>query len=590
MSDGALEPAPARRMSLVLFVLLWATYAYFYQSAQHNEAARFDQIRSLLEDGTVAIDRFAYNTADVVVVERGGIRHVYPAKAPGTALFGLAPFWLVSRALAPFALAPALHWHLVAYLTTILTIGLLSAASAAVLFRLIMSMTGDARASLLAVLAVWLGSIAFPFSTVFFSHQQVAALLVFAFAILYRLRRTDRAASPWRRAAAVALAGFLIGFAVTSEYPAALAGALLATYFAFLLWQFVRPLRTTAALGAAFAAGIGLGLVPLVAYNQAAFGRLFYTPYHELGAGGGSQLFRTHAQGLVGVSWPGLDPFLEVLAQITVRPQRGLLYLGIQDGAVLACSPVLWLAVPGLAVLAFRRGLRAEAALCGALIAAYLTFNACYGDSIVFWGGGASVGPRHVVTMLPFAAIPLAFIVRRLALLFYPLLMLSVFYMLLATAVEPRTPYRPVNAWSGLYLPAYFEGRFATADDGLFHPRERVTANSTAFNLAKLAGVPGAWQLAPLMLLWFSLGASLVGTLVRSEPRKAATGGRAAVLDISALAAYTALVGLAPVVTGTPRAPLGERRTATTMEVGLLGPHATADDEGQARRCSIVRL
>jgi hypothetical protein len=174
--------------------------------------------------------------------------------------------------------------------------------------------------------------------------------------------------------------------------------------------------------------------------------------------------------------------------------------------------------------------------------------------------------------MLPFVAIPLAFIVRRLALLFYPLLMLSVFYMLLATAVEPRTPYRPVNAWSGLYLPAYLEGRFATADDGLFHPRELVTANSTAFNLAKLAGVPGPWQLAPLMIVWFSLGASLVGTLRRSEKRNVGTRGRGAVWEVSALAAYTALVGLAPVIPGTLRAPLGERRTATTTRLAHPAP------------------
>ena len=74
------------RAELLLFLLLWSSYSYFYQSAQHNEAARFDQIRTLLEDRSVAIDRFAYNTADVVVVERGGVKHVYAAKAPGTGM------------------------------------------------------------------------------------------------------------------------------------------------------------------------------------------------------------------------------------------------------------------------------------------------------------------------------------------------------------------------------------------------------------------------------------------------------------------------------------------------------------------------
>ena len=112
------------------------------------------------------------------------------------------------------------------------------------------------------------------------------------------------------------------------------------------------------------------------------------------------------------------------------------MYLGVEDGGVFACSRVLWLALPGLVLLALRRGFRAEAALCATMIVAYLTFNACYGDSIVFWGGGASVGPRHLIPVLPFVAIPLCVGLRPLKVLFYPLVMISVFYMLLATAVE----------------------------------------------------------------------------------------------------------------------------------------------------------
>jgi hypothetical protein len=531
----------SRRTEVMLFLLLWLTYAYFYQSSQQNEAARFDQVRSLLEHRTLAIDAFAYNTADVIVYIKDGQRHVYPAKAPGTTFLATVPFGLVSLLLRPFDLPAAVHWHAVAYLTTILTVGLLSAFAAGVMYRVLLSMTADSMSSVLAVIAVWLGSISFPFSTLFFSHQLVAAQLVLAFAILFQLREPNVSMSR-RRAGLVALAGFLVGFSVTCEYPSALLGLLLSAYFALRLWRVESLAPEKMRLVAAFACGIAAGLAPLVLYNLAAFGRLAYTPYQELAIGGGPEMFRAHSKGLVGISWPGLSQFLSVLMEITVKPQRGLLYLGLKDGSVFACSPVLWLAVPGLALLALRRSLRAEAALCAAMIIVYFSFNACYGDSIVFWGGGASVGPRHIIPVLPFVAIPLSFGLRRLKFLFYPLLLLSIFYMLLATAVEPRTPYRPVNPWSGLYLPAYFDGRFGLARDGLFDPGETLTANSTAFNLAKLAGVPGQWQLAPLMVLWFLLGSCLLNVSRDSGRNRS----QALTLSTALIGVYTALIALAP--------------------------------------------
>ena len=536
------------RAELLLFLLLWSSYSYFYQSAQHNEAARFDQIRTLLEDRSVAIDRFAYNTADVVVYERDGVKHVYPAKAPGTTFLGTIPFWLASKVLQPFALTPARHWHLVAYFTTILTVGLLSALSGAVMFRVLSRMTADPSSSALAVIAVWLGSIAFPFSTLFFSHQHVAAQLVFAFAILFGLGGRPIGTAT-RAAGAAALAGFLVGFSITSEYPSLLLGALLTAYLVYQLWRTRIASRMKATILVSFALGAALAVGLLVVYNFAAFGRIAYTAYHQLGAGGGSEMFRTHSQGLAGVSWPGFGQFFDVLAEITVRPQRGLLYLGREGSMIYACSPVLWLALPGLVVLAFKPERRVEAVLAAAMLGVYFTFNACYGDSIVFWGGGASVGPRHVIPALPFAAIPLAFVARRSRIVFIPLLALSVFYMLLATAVEPRTPYRPVNPWSGMYLPSYLEGRFALAEDGLFYPGEKVTENSTAFNLAKLSRVPGAWQLSPLMAIWLVLGTLLI--LAFRRPPDESPGTRNIPWgSIAVLVVYTVLVATGPAIVG----------------------------------------
>jgi hypothetical protein len=495
-----------------------------------------------MEQGSFAIDAYAGNTADVVEVARDGVRRVYPNKAPGTTLLGLPVFRFWWTVLRPLGLAAHVHWHAVAYLTTVCTVGLLSALAAAAMLGVLERACGDRLAALLAVAAVWLGSIAFPYSTLFFSHQLAAALLALAFVLLFRLRHE---AWPARRAAGhAAAAGFLISFSVATEYPAAILAGLLALYATWVLARGAAPRPERLRAGLLFGAGLAAGAALLAAYNLLAFGRLWYTPYQEYSSQG-PELFQAVGRGVGGVMWRGLGPFLEVLAEITVRPQRGLLYLGLEGAWIYACSPVLWLALPGLYLLARRPGLRAEAALCGAALLAYLAFNACYGDSIVFWGGATSVGPRHLVPALPFAALPLSLAARRLKAALVPLLLLSTASMLMATAVEPRTPYEPRNPWRELYVPSYLAGSFAVARDGLFHPDRMLTSDSTAFNLGKLAGLPGRWQLAPLLLGWAALGALLV--------RGAAPPARAAGAGV--LGAYAGMLALAPALLGpSPRA------------------------------------
>ena len=524
---------------MLLFLLLFTSYAYFYQSAKHNEAARFDQLRALVETGTLAIDEFAHNTADVVEVTRDGRRRVYPNKAPGLTLLALLPFAFWSGLLRPLEMASHAHWHAVAYLTTVTTVGLLSALAGVAVYGVLKRLTDEALLSALSVAAVWLGSIAFPFSTLFFSHQAAAALLALAFCRIVALRQDGLPPTPRQAAWAGGAAGGLLGFSVATEYPTAILVGLLVLYGAFALARAGGDAGRRRWWSGAFAAGLAVGLGLLVLYNVLAFGQVMYTPYQEYASQGPAD-FRPLGRGVAGVAWPGLASFLRVLAEITVRPQRGLLYLGVWEGGPYACSPVLWLALPGLYLLARRPGLRAEAALCAAGLAAYLAFNACYGDSIIFWGGASSVGPRHLVPVLPLAALPLCFAARRLKALFYPLLLLSVFSMLVATAVEPRTPYSPRNPWRDLYVPSYRHGVFAVARDGLFDPDRMVTADSTAFNLAKLLGVPGRWQLAPLALGWLVLG----GLLLRS-----AGTSRAA---LAVLGAYTAAIAAAPALVGPP--------------------------------------
>ncbi len=537
-----------RRLQLLLLALLFPTYGYFYQSGDHNEAARLDLVRAFVDDGVLWIDAYAYNSADVITYERDGVSHVYSGKAPGSSILAALPFKLTSEVLRPFELPEWLHWHAVAYATALLSLSLLSALAAAALLGVCWHATGSATSALLGVVSVWLGTILFPFSTLQFGHAQAAACAAFAFALLYGLRHGGRA-SAWR----VAAAGFAAGFAVVIEYPAIILVAWLGLYLLHALGSLPGSRGRRAGLLASFVGG-GLGAAAfLAAYNLAAFGTLLYVPYAAYATD--TSYFQAHARGVLGVSWPGLASFLEVLAEITVRPQRGLVYLGLDGLRVYATNPVLWLALPGLALLCLRKETRAEAALAAAAAASFLAFNACFGDSIVYWGGGASVGPRHLIVMLPLLVLPLARAARGWRWLLLPLLAVSVFYMLLATATEPRVGYEFQNPPREFFAASWLDGRLALSRAHLFDvDRQLLTTDSVSFNLGKLAGLPGALQLAPLMAWWIAVGSWLLRTAARidAEAAVASAAGRSPTLAfrlaLAGLAAFGLFVAAAPLV------------------------------------------
>lgn len=510
----------AHRVELLLFILLWGTFAYFYQSTQQNEAARFDQTRAIAQDHTLAIDKYWWNSADVIRYSKDGADHIYPNKAPGTTLLAVPVFWVITHAFKPLisiGLPEWIYWHLVAYFTIIFTISLLSALAAVATYKVLVRITGDQAFSVLAILAIWLATMAFPFSTLFFSHQQAAALLAIAFFLLFWLRYS--VGSFRRQLACVAVAGGLMGFSITTEYPTALLAAILSLYGLWVINRDGLGWKRKGKLVAAFVIGLMLGGSFLFWYNLAAFGRILYVPYEAYAKSGSS--FPVYSRGFLGLRWPGFGQFLHALAAITIRPPIGLVYIGVENWRLYATSPVLWLVLPGVAIMLWRRKLRLEGVVIATMIIAYVLFITSYGNSIYDWAGAAYLGPRHIIPLLPFLALPIYYGGRALWFVFYPLLAVSVFYMLLATAIEPRVPYPFENPPRDTFLPDYLHGKLAQNTDALFDSEHRkLTVDSTAFNLAKLARVPGSYQLAPLMLWWMVAGGALL-FVVTTQPEPA---------------------------------------------------------------------
>jgi hypothetical protein len=557
----------------LLFLLLWSTYAYFYPASQHNSGARFAQMRTIWEDGSLDVSNYGYMSADLVTYRVEGNTVIYPNKAPATTFLGLLPFGLFSTALRHMP-EDSYRWQFVAYLTTLFTIGLLSAAAGVLTYVLLHRASRHAAYSALAVVAIWLGTIVFPYSVMYMSHQHAGAQLAIAFALIFGIRHGHAPLC----FTSLAVTGLLIGLTLATEYPTALLAAPLMGYALLTVGGATRPglARRTAIVNLLLWAGLGLSV--WLIYNMVAFGspfRIAYEGYATQGAAAGA--LHEHSLGFMGVHWPGTQRFFDILARITVLSQRGLVYLGFEGGRLYACSPVLWLAVPGLYLLFRQPRFRVEAAMISFMVLAYLAFNACYGESIIFWGGGTSVGPRHLVPMLPFLALPLCFAARRAPWIFLPLLAISAFYMLIATAIEPRVPYIYDNPARDMYLPRYLEGWFGHGRAGLFIEEDIKTGRDAAFNLAKLAGLPGRWQLVPLLAWWVFLGHALLSHVwpraesptapaaapapvpptgpTRTRKRAAAATRLSPLWGTLALAIFAASVGLAPVVHGlaTPR-------------------------------------
>lgn len=420
-----LDASETRRRDVVLvFVLCLVIFAYFMpQWADWNIDSRLDLVHAIVDNHSLSIDRFHYNTWDKAVYKG----HFYSDKAPGTAMLGVPvyalfvaahhvpgvggainlfeknPGWNVAVTLgqggtqkkpgpAGKSLAgcqragtgnvqyipwgnrlvpPMRDWALSKYVVTIGVDGVLSASFAAFLFWFLgwFAILGLAR--WLAVGLYSLATVALPYSSNFYSHQLAAAMLFVSFGLVFLRGRgkLGRWVPP--------VAGFLLGFALFTEYTVAIIIVILAIY---ALWRFRRDPR---GIGAAAIAG-AVPVAALLVYNAACFGSPTDTGYSHDFCWSPAQ-----SAGFAGFTYPHSSPLFD----LTFGPYRGLFYM----------SPYLLLAALG-AFLLWRRGLGPEALVCvGAAIVFIVTLSAYWG-----WNGGRVDGPRYLVPAVPFLAFPAA--------------------------------------------------------------------------------------------------------------------------------------------------------------------------------------
>ncbi len=479
------------RPRVLLFLTLFGVYAYFYQAGGWNQNSRFDLTRALVEQGSFVIDRYAHNTGDDSVKDG----HHYCDKAPG-ASFLCVPVYAVFHRLAarPNPMPPDLL-AVGVWLCIVLAVSLPSALGATYLERLAFALGVPPPASFVLALAYGLGTMALPYSTLLYGNQLSGSLLVIAFALLVEVRFGK--AATWARAFG---AGACLGYAVVTEYPAALVAAPLAAYGLFVLDR--------RCAGALILGGVAAGAL-LLGYHSYVFGGPLRFPYHY-------SIWPTpHTGWFMGIGRPNG----EALTGILTGEYRGLFHT----------APWLAFALPGALLLARRYLL--ETLLCVWAVLALLWLNA----SIPPWDGGWASGPRYLVPMLPFASLlaggvlpwllprpgqPSAQLSVRLAgvVLFGWLTLHSVAQQFAVTAVKPELPTHLRRPYAELVWPSFRRGELAISTQSIEMRDNPTGAPRQAWNLGMKLGLSGHPSLVPLYAWVAATLAGLIRALSARSP------------------------------------------------------------------------
>lgn len=468
---------PAQTAKL-LALLLVCVFAYFVGPPAWNQNSRLALTRALVEQGQVAIDDFHATTGDKSF--RDG--HFYSDKAPGVSLLAVVPYAVfvaerrltggelpdvrvqtLDPAIAAAGQAPApaerLPGDVLVYNPAhrvalwwcrMIVISLPSALAGVLMFLVLIRET--TRSTALAVPLIWLlATPALGYACGFYGHQIVAALLIGAWALV-------RLEWPTRESRRGLVIGTLLGLAVLCEYTSAVPVVLVLGWAA---WRAGPRLA-----GFVVVAGVPWALI-LAGYHTWAFGSPLATGYDFV-------YLEEFAEGMAvnyGIGRP--DP--AVLAQLLFGSYRGLFYL----------APVMLLATWGLAVEDRARG---DRLLALGLIAYYLLLNSGY----YMWDGGAALGPRHAIPMLPFACLGLVPALARLPWATWVLAGVSCLQVMVITAAGPEAPGWGNPLWS-YGLPELLQ----------------TPVSGGATTVGRLLGLPGPLSLLPLVALMALLGREL---------------------------------------------------------------------------------
>lgn len=350
---------------LVAIVVLGTAY-HIHSGGGWNVMTRLALIRAIVHDRTLSINRSHHRTGDKAEFPPGSGNY-YCDKPVGAQVLGLVGYVVGLHA----ANRPALQRRVVltaaAATATWFASGLPTVALALVMLHLLVAMGHTIRRAVFVVLATIFGTLLWPYATFLYGHQAAACFGFIGFAFAFWAMRSRLPIL------SAVLAGFFCAWSAVSEFPASLILLSVGAYLALAQRR----------LGLLFAASALPPIALQLAYNYACFGSVLRFGY----------MFEANPDFRNPAGWVSY-PRAGVLLALLLSPDKGILFL----------SPHLGFAAWGL-YRAIRWGQwRREAVVCAIVAGGFLLYNAGH----YLWRGGTCFGPRHLVSMLPFLGIGLA--------------------------------------------------------------------------------------------------------------------------------------------------------------------------------------
>ncbi len=454
------------RVEALLFLMFWASFAcVVHVLPGWNVNTRFALTCAMVDRGTFSID--AYHTDPLFETDDKAFYNgrFYCDKSPALSMLA-APFYALSKPILAASdvrikVLYARQWSMA------WTVCLLGALAAVLFYRMTILFGASGQESLALTMFLIYGTNLGGYTSLFYPYLPAACCIVAAYTLVLSARRRGGAFGAGRAAAV----GFLCSMAGFFEFTFGLAG--LAT-MAVAAWE-MRPRRRAVWMILAAC----LPAAALFAYNYWVFDRFALAYQFEA-----REDFREGmSQGFMGIN--RFKP--AVLYFITIHPYKGLFFY----------SPILFCFFLGsLWTKRLSGARRIDLAAAWAVLIGYLAFNASY----YLWWGGWSMGARHLIPMLPFLFMPILAAMRR-----HPRMRSIVFFagcvsVLLnlppilvdpqmapkiadAALYWPDIRYNLTSSWLTEIIPGFYSGR----DLAVVLP---------------LAGLPGAWPLAPWIVLW----------------------------------------------------------------------------------------
>ena len=491
-----------RWVSLALFALLFSVYLLTQSGVYHSsdEMSMLAVTDSLARRGAWDIELLRWMGEQQGSFGPDG--HLYSRKGIGTTLAALPAYWLAIQSEQVGNVQAAM-----------VTNGVVTALTGVLVYLVLRRLRYGLGAALFAALGFGLATMAWPYARYLFSESLAGLGLL---ASMYGLVRYGNSAGEEEPGLAnLLLAGVGVGVALLARLNNAIVAPFLGLLLLFYLGRRYRSnWRAWILPILLFGSAVLASLVVVGWYNWLRFGSPLITGYLP------EERFAT--------------PFFEGFYGLTLSPGKGLFWY----------NPLLFAALA--AGLAFFRKHQAEALLVAGVVLANVAFYAPW----YLWWAGHGWGPRFLVTMLPFAALPLAAALdgvrgrRWLSIGLDVLVFVSVAVQVLGVAVDFNQYLEDIYAELGLYHPA-------TLFDPAYSPllRQIGYLDAQTFDLAWARGGTIAWDglIAGLgLVLGSGLGLILVLRLARNRIRRLPLWVAGSVLLVLAMGVLFLLLSYAP--------------------------------------------